>query len=82
MLWQLALAIALRAIGVRWVQRVNAGDGSACHFASSARPLSGFGDHRFITGDALRQPLAELDHGLVSVLRAETLQQASEERLR
>jgi hypothetical protein len=55
---------------------------SRFHFASSARPLSGFGSLRFITGDALRQPLAGLDHGLVSVLCSETLQQASEEHLR
>jgi hypothetical protein len=54
----------------------------AHHFASSARPLSGFGALRFITGDAVRQLLAGLDHGLVSVLCSETLQQASEEHLR
>src|SRR5262252_5645802 len=54
----------------------------ARQFASSAWPLSGFGALRFITDDALRQPLAGLDHGLVSVLRPETLQQASEKRLR
>jgi hypothetical protein len=51
----------------------------ARHFASSARPLSGFGSPRFITDDALRQPLSGVDHGLFSVLRSETLQQASEE---
>jgi len=54
----------------------------ARQFASSTWPLSGCGALRFITDDALRQPLAGLDHGLVSVLRPETLQQASEKRLR
>jgi hypothetical protein len=49
-------------------------------FASSARSLSGFGALRFIIGDAVRQPLAGVDHGLVSVLRSQTLQQGGEER--